>query len=164
MKRGFFFALVLMLGVTLLGCGSTEKENIIKSDVSLVAFYFFDGDIAAEDYSLLGLVLKPNYEEQNLDLEYDLTYPNRTENFEFLDLKTEGVIGNEVFVSLFDILSEIDSLESIDEKNSNLKVIVEDEKLGVKNYYFSVDEENEDYLKIINFKKSLDDMFLEDVY
>ena len=41
MKRDFFFALVLMLGVTLLGCGDKEKENIIESDVSLVAFYFF---------------------------------------------------------------------------------------------------------------------------
>ena len=163
MKRDFFFALVLMLGVTLLGCGDKEKENIIESDVSLVAFYFFEGDSVAEDYSLLELVLKPNYEEQNLVLEYDLTYPNRTENFEFLDIKTEGVVGNEVFVSLFDVLSGIDNLQSVDEKMSNLKVIVDDKKLGVKNYFFAVDAGDEKFSKILNFQNFVNNMFLEDV-
>lgn len=108
MKK-LFLCLIFVFSLILLpACFSNSAENRVES----ITFQIDEGSVPPQFYSELDLVVTPNYDDRTLKLNYNLTYPERTEETEGEDVSSEGVAGGENFENFEAIVKTLEGIKS----------------------------------------------------
>lgn len=108
MKKLFLCLFGLFSLILLPACFSNSGKDRVES----ITFHLEDGSVPPEFYSEVDFVVTPNYDDRTLKLNYNLTYPDRTEATSGDDVSSEGVIGGENFENFEAIVKTLDGMQS----------------------------------------------------
>lgn len=157
-KKYFSYVSGLFVVFAFTACATSPKAAFIEFKVR-------DGDVQKEYYSEVVLKMTPDYEKRVLSVDYNRTFPNRTQKTTEPDVKIEGAsVGGENFEnfekSVYSLVRQEGSDSAqIDTAKSVMKINMQDEAAkvygievnwdsadgdsnyeGFKNFYLDVSE------------------------
>ncbi len=142
--------------------GSDEKAEIISLGFNV------DEGVDGPFHSVSDVMVVPDKELRTLQVEYRLTFPDRTEETIELDIQTDGIVGGDYFDRFEEILMILDNgiveLSDFEDMDGELSFFIERSDGLMEDYKFSLADDRNQVTEIVDYYYDITSLFKEEVY